>query len=76
MGRSYRSGIKLTNRETEILLGISLGHASKEIAKNLFLSNHTIISYRKILFQKLEAQNAPALVRRGFELGILKSIAA
>ncbi|MEL6389777.1 MAG: helix-turn-helix transcriptional regulator [Bacteroidota bacterium] len=64
--------IRLTSREAEILHGISVGQTTKEIAQQLYLSDHTIISYRKTLFQKLGVSNAPAMVRRGFELGFLK----
>jgi len=63
--------IILTQREQQVLTGISLGFTSKEIANTLYISDHTVISYRKILFSKLGALNAPALVRKGFELGIL-----
>jgi DNA-binding CsgD family transcriptional regulator len=60
-------------REIEVLNGISEGLTTKEIANNLYLSDHTIISYRKSLFEKLDALNAPSLVRKGFELGVLVS---
>lgn len=63
--------IQLTDREKQVLYGISMGYTSKQIAKDLYLSDHTIISYRKILLQKLKAMNAAALVRIGFEQGIL-----
>lgn len=64
--------IKLSYRESQVLKDISLGKTTKEIAEGLYLSNHTVVSYRKALFQKLDAQNAPSLVRRGFELGYLQ----
>ena len=62
---------RLTSREEQILYLISHGHTSSEIAKKLHLSRHTVITYRKILFKKLQADNAPLLVRKGFELGLL-----
>ena len=62
----------VTTREREVLVGISKGLTTREIANSLFLSDHTIITYRKNLFSKLEVPNAPSLVRRGFELGLLK----
>ncbi|MEL6123402.1 MAG: helix-turn-helix transcriptional regulator [Bacteroidota bacterium] len=61
----------LTTRERDVLHGISQGYTTKEIASQLYLSDHTIISYRKSLLSKLQAMNAPAMVRKGFELGIL-----
>ena len=65
--------INISSREQQVLQKISEGLTTKEIARHLYLSNHTIITYRKNLFQKLEALNAPALVRRGFELGLLNN---
>jgi len=64
--------ITLTSREQEVLQGISNGYTTKEIAQTLYLSDHTIISYRKILLHKFKALNAPSLVRKGFELGVLQ----
>ena len=68
--------MKLTDRESAVLEGISVGLTTKEIAKRLYLSDHTIITYRKILFRKLNALNAPELVRKGFENGVLQFHAA
>ena len=65
--------IHLTPREHEILNHISYGHTTEEIAILLRLSKHTVITYRKILFRKMNAYNPPLLVRRGFELGFLKN---
>jgi len=61
----------ISTREKQVLESISYGYTVKEIAKKLFLSSHTIISHKKNLCQKLEASNAPELVRKGFELGLL-----
>lgn len=68
--------MNLTKRETDVLQGISKGLTTKEIAKRLYLSEHTITTYRKILFRKLKALNAPELVRKGFEHGVLQFNAA
>lgn len=64
--------IVLTQREKEVLKAISYGYTTSEIAKELALSKHTVITYRKILFRKLNVLNAPLMVRRGFELGLLE----
>lgn len=64
--------INLTDREKEVLTGISLGYTSKEIAQNLYISDHTVVSYRKTLLSKLGALNAPSMVRKGFEMGFLQ----
>ena len=68
--------MKLTDRESAVLEGISIGLTTKQIAQRLYLSDHTIVTYRKILFRKLKALNAPELVRKGFEHGVLQFNAA
>ena len=62
---------RLTSREIEVLNGISLGYTTQQIASELYISVHTVISYRKTLLRKLNALNAPSMVRKGFEMGIL-----
>ena len=61
----------LTNREKQILSLIAFEHTSTEIASQLYISNHTVLSHRKKLLEKLDVRNTAGLVRRGFELGIL-----
>ncbi len=58
-------------REQEVLELTSYEKTSKEIAADLFISPHTVISHRKNLMAKLGAKNMAGLVRRGFELGLL-----
>lgn len=61
----------ITDREKEILRLIAYEYTAKEIARELFISEHTAITHRKNLLIKLDAQNTAGLVRRGFELGLL-----
>ncbi len=61
----------ITQREHEVLELISYQNTITEIAQLLYLSHHTIITYRKNLLEKLEVKNTAGLVRRGFELGLL-----
>ena len=58
-------------REKEVLHLIISEYTSKEIASTLFISNHTAISHRKNILEKLGARNTAGLVRRAFELGYL-----
>lgn len=60
--------IKLTNREMEILQLLSNELTTKEIADKLFLSENTIIGYRKNLFQKFEVKNMCGLIKYALEL--------
>jgi len=66
---------QISPREQEILKLVSLEKTSEEIAKELFISSHTTNTHRKNLRQKLRVKNTAGLVRRGFELGILKTVA-
>ncbi len=61
----------ISNREEQVLDLIAFEKTSKEIADELFISSHTVISHRKNLMDKLSVRNTAGLVRRAFELGIL-----
>lgn len=63
--------IMLTEKEVLILDLISRDLSNKEIGKKLFLSHHTIHTYRNKLMSKLDVTKSTGLVRRGFELGFL-----
>ncbi|MGB7587540.1 MAG: response regulator transcription factor [Solirubrobacterales bacterium] len=57
----------LTERETEVLRLIALGHTNAEIATDLSLSVRTVESHRKHIQQKIGVSNRPELVRYAFE---------
>jgi len=61
----------LSSRELEVLRMISLEYTTKEIARQLNISPHTVITHRRNMMIKLEARNSAGLVRRGFEWGVL-----
>ena len=63
--------IQISPREYEILEKISYGLTTKEIASELYLSQHTVISHRKNLMEKMGVPNVAGLVRKGFEQGVL-----
>ena len=62
--------IKLTRREIEVLKLIAKEFTTQEIADKLFLSKHTIESYRKNLISKLGVRNLAGLTRYAIENGI------
>ncbi len=64
------SGI-ISPREHQVLHLIAYEHTTKEITQKLYISNHTVISHRQHLLEKLCVRNTAGLVRRAFELGIL-----
>jgi len=61
----------LSDREKDILRLIALERTTKEIAAELFLSTHTIESYRKILISKLDVRNMAGLTRYAIKLGLI-----
>ena len=61
----------LSKREKEVLKLIAQEHTTQEIADTLFLSKHTIESYRKNLISKLEVRNLAGLTKYAIKLGLL-----
>jgi len=59
----------LTEREKEVQL-IAEENTSQEIADKLFLSKHTIESYRKILISKLQVKNLARLTKHAIKMGL------
>lgn len=68
--------MKVSTREQEVLNLIAYEYTSKEIAQQLIISNHTAISHRQNLMEKMGVKNTAGLIRRAFELGLLNSTAA
>lgn len=64
---NYNNDFGLTKREKEIILLISQGKTSKEIADKLFISEHTARQHRKNILKKLEVNSTGDLVRLAFE---------
>ena len=62
----------LSKREKEVLKLIAEEYTTQEIADKLFLSKHTIESYRKNLISKLEVRNLAGLTKYAIKLGLLE----
>lgn len=62
----------ITPREQQVLRLIAHECTSKEIASQLFISAETVNTHRGNLKEKLAVRNTAGMIRRGFELGILK----
>jgi DNA-binding CsgD family transcriptional regulator len=52
---------ELTRREIEVLQLVAKGHSNKEIADQLFVSIHTVISHRKNISEKTGIKSASGL---------------
>ena len=55
------SGEQLSDREKEILVLVVKGHTNKEIAQQLYLSTHTVITHRRNIARKLEIHSTSGL---------------
>lgn len=62
---------KLSNREQEVLTLIADEYTMKEIASQLYISHHTVVSHRKNLLYKLNAKNTAGLMKKGFKMKYL-----
>ena len=58
---------KLTPREIEVLKLISQAMSTKEIARNLYISDQTVSVHRKNIMRKLGVNNTAAVVRMAVE---------
>jgi two-component system response regulator NreC len=61
----------LSERETEVLQMIALGHTNTEIAEHLYLSVRTVESHRAHIQQKLRLSTRAELVRHALEHGLI-----
>ncbi len=67
-----RGNYGLTNREVEILNLISQSLSNKEIAKQLYISDHTVSVHRKNLMKKLQVNNAAGLISKAFRENLIE----
>lgn len=62
----------LTAREKEVLALIAQEYTTQEIADRLFLSKHTVETYRKTLLSKLKVRNLAGLTKYAVKLGLVE----
>lgn len=60
-GNESEESQALSVREKEIIVGVVKGYTNKEIAANLFLSAHTVITHRRNIARKLEIHSTAGL---------------
>jgi len=65
---------KLSEREVQVLRMVAYEYTTKEIAKKLYISPHTVLSHRRNLLTKLNVKNAAGMVRKGFEMGFILAV--
>lgn len=66
------SSVVLTEREWQVLTGMSLGKSKAEIGRDLFVSEDTVKTHARHLFQKLQVADRAHAVAAGFRRGLLR----
>ena len=61
----------LTNREKEVLKRVAAGRTNRQIADELFVSEHTIRTHRNRIFSKLEIHHISEAVRIAETFGLI-----
>ncbi|MFT6807048.1 MAG: DNA-binding CsgD family transcriptional regulator [Saprospiraceae bacterium] len=62
----------ISPREKEVLGLIAEEFTTKEIASQLYISYETANTHRKNLLSKMDVKNTAGLIRKAFEVGIMK----
>jgi DNA-binding NarL/FixJ family response regulator len=65
--------IKLSKREVDVIKLIAQEYTTQEIADKLFLSKHTIESYRKNLISKLNVRNLAGITKYALKMGYIEA---
>jgi DNA-binding NarL/FixJ family response regulator len=65
--------LALSDREMETLVLISEGYVKKEIADRLGVTPHTVASFIKRIYEKLNVPNAPSAVNKAHRLGLFSN---
>lgn len=63
---------ELTEREVQVLSGMSQGRSNAEIGRDLFLSEDTVKTHARRLFRKLGAADRAQAVAVGFRWGLVR----
>ena len=65
---------KLSERETQVLAGMSRGLSNGEIGRELYLSEDTIKTHARRLFRKLRAADRAQAVAVGLRAGLISRL--
>jgi len=63
--------VALTEREMQVLVGMSQGKSNAGIGRDLYLSEDTVKTHARRLFKKLEVSDRAQSVAIGFRMGLL-----
>lgn len=70
--RGRGGAVQLTEREVQVLDGMSRGCSNAAIGRELFLSEDTIKTHARRLFRKLAAADRAQAVATGFRIGLVR----
>ncbi len=70
-GRPVVSNDRPTERELQILRGMSQGHSNREIGRDLFVSEDTVKAHARRLFHRLGARDRAHAVALGLRSGLV-----
>jgi len=63
--------VQLTERELQVMLGMSQGKSNGEIARELYLSEDTVKTHARRLFRRLGVKDRAEAVAHGFRQGLV-----
>lgn len=66
-----RFKINLNPREVEIIREMSNGLSSQNIGEKLFISKHTVDTYRRAILEKADCQNTAQLIKFSLKNGLI-----
>jgi DNA-binding NarL/FixJ family response regulator len=69
--RSGLQGMKLTERELQVLRGMSEGKSNAEIGRDLFVSEDTVKTHARRMYRKLGARDRAHAVAEAFRSGLV-----
>lgn len=71
VGNGYRSEVKLSDREIQVVNLISYGYSTKMIGTELGLSHRTVDAHKRSILKKTGMPNSVALVRFAFRHNLI-----
>ncbi|WP_084022578.1 response regulator transcription factor [Amycolatopsis thermoflava] len=66
----------LTDREMQVLLGMSRGMTNGEIGRQIYISEDTVKTHARRMFRKLGVTDRAHAVAKGYETGLLSAVEA
>jgi DNA-binding NarL/FixJ family response regulator len=70
-GAQPGAGVNLTEREMQVLRGMSQGKSNGQIGRELYLSEDTVKTHARRLFRKLGVRDRAQAVAHGFRRGLV-----